>query len=64
MKLNHMCMSTFCQVQFVNVSAVFAIQTQGRAKLVRWVRTFRVEYSQDCITFNSLLDVLGNTKVL
>jgi len=48
----------------MNVSAVFAIQTQGRDSLNRWVNTYRVEYSQDCVTFDSLLDVLGNNKVL
>jgi len=51
------------QVQFMNVSTVFAIQTQGRAGWDQWVSTYRVEYSQDCSTFNNLLDVDGNNQV-
>jgi len=42
----------------MNVSAVFAIQTQGRnATFERWAFTYRVEYSEDCNTFNKVLDV-------
>ena len=47
----------------MNVSTVFAIQTQGRADYDRWVNTYRVQYSQDCTTFNNLLDVDGNNQV-
>ena len=47
----------------MNVSTVFAIQTQGRYDSDRWVTTYRVEYSQDCSTFNNLLDVDGNNQV-
>jgi len=49
----------------MDVSVVQAIQTQGRASSTfdRWVYTYRVKYSQDCVTFNSLLDANGNNKV-
>jgi len=48
----------------MNVSAVFAIQTEGRADMEQWVTSYRVEFSQDCNTFNYLTDVHGNNKVL
>jgi len=50
----------------MNVSSVFAIQTQGRyhnGTLDRWPQTYRVAYSQDCSTFTNLLDVNGNNQV-
>ena len=55
----------FFQVEFMHVSTVVAIQTQGRAQILvdRWVWTYRVEYSRDCVKFNSVLDVNGNNKV-
>ena len=53
----------FFKVKFMNVNTVVAIQTQGRATLYRWVRTYRVEYSRDCVHFNSVLDVDGNNQV-
>ena len=51
------------QIKCLNVSAVVAIQTQGRANDNRWVVTYRVEYSQDCATFNRVLDADGNNRV-
>jgi len=45
------------------VSSVLAIQTQGQADMGRWVKTFRLEYNQDCVTFNSVLDIDGNDQV-
>lgn len=47
----------------MNVSSVLAIQTQGGANMDRWVKTFRIEYSQDCVTFNKVLDIDGNDLV-
>ena len=48
----------------MNVSTVFAIQTQGRGDgSESWVKTYYVEYSQDCNTFTSQLDVDGTTQV-
>jgi len=47
----------------MNISAVVAIQTQGRANDDRWVVTYRVEYSQDCATFYRVLDADGNDRV-
>ena len=48
----------------MNVSTVFAIQTQGRdAVWERWVYTYRIEYSQDCNTFINVLDGNGNSQV-
>ena len=49
----------------MSVSTVVAIQTQGRYSTAvdRWVYTYRVEYSQDCATFNKLLDANGNNQV-
>jgi len=36
---------------------MFAIQTQGRDDTwERWAYTYRVEYSEDCNTFNKVLD--------
>jgi len=53
------------KVQFMSVSVVAAIQTQGRysTSINRWVFTYRVEYSQDCVTFTRLLDGNGNDQV-
>jgi len=48
----------------MNVSTVFAIQTQGRGDSSEfWVTTYRVQYSQDCTTFINVLDVDGNNQV-
>jgi len=44
-------------------SSVVAIQTQGRADLDQWVKTFRIEYSQDCVHFTSLMGVNGTDMV-
>jgi len=45
------------QVQFMHVCTVYAIQTKGRGNTNQWMESFRVEYSQDCSSFNSLMDV-------
>ena len=45
------------QVQFMHVSMVSAIQTKGRGNTNQWIESFRVEYSQDCTSFNSLMNV-------
>jgi len=49
----------------MSVSVVAAVQTQGRysTSINRWVFTYRVEYSQDCVTFTRLLDGNGNDQV-
>jgi len=47
----------------MNVSTVFAIQTEGQDSMDRWVTTFRIEYSQNCATFSRVLDVGGNNRV-
>ena len=49
----------------MNVSVVLAIQTQGRGSISndQWTYTYRVQYSQDCNTFNNLLDGNGNNQV-
>jgi len=47
----------------MHVSAVLAIQIQGRHHVDQWVLTFRLEYSLDCITFYSIVDVDGNNTV-
>lgn len=62
---NHQDSMTFnCfQVRFINVSTVFAIQSQGGGNMDRWINTFRLEYSQDCANFSSVSDVSGNTQV-
>ena len=45
------------QVQFMHVSMVSAIQTKGRGNTNQWIKSFRVEYSQDCTSFNCLKNV-------
>jgi len=47
----------------VHVSTVLAIQTKGRAGSGQWVESFRLEYSQDSATFNSIMDANGNNHV-
>jgi len=47
----------------MNMSSVFAIQTKGRGDYSQWVESFQLEYSLDCATFNSLLNVDGNKQV-
>jgi len=42
---------------------MFAIQTIGRASTSQRVESFRLEYSQDCATFNRLMDANGNNHV-
>jgi len=44
-------------------SSVVGIQTQGRADIDQWVKTFRIEYSRDCVHFTSLMGVNGNDMV-
>jgi len=57
-------MPFYFQVQFMNVRTVTAIQTQGRnVSAERWVKTYRAEYSLDCSTFVSLLDLDGSNRV-
>jgi len=51
------------QVQFMYASTVLAIQTKGRGGYNQWVNSFRLEYSLDCATFNSLLNADGNNHV-
>ena len=51
------------QVKFMHVSKVLAKQTKGRADYGNWVISYRIEYSQDCVTFNGLMDVNGNNHV-
>jgi len=45
----------------MNVSSVAAIQTQGRADKHAWLWEYRLEYSEDCVHFKSLL-AFGSTK--
>jgi len=45
----------------MNVSSVVAIQTLGRADKRAPLWLYRLEYSEDCIHFKSLL-VFGSTK--
>ena len=47
----------------MSASLVVGIQTQGRADIDHWVKTFRIEYSQDCVQFTKLLDVTGTDMV-
>jgi len=47
----------------MHVSTVFAVQTQGRGDMDHWIESFRLEYSQDCVSFNSMLNVNGNNHV-
>lgn len=42
---------------------MLAIQTKGRGDYNQWVEAYRLEYSQDCATFYSLLNVDGNNQV-
>ena len=42
---------------------MFAIQTKGRADYDDWTESYRLEYSRDCVTFNTLLNVNGNNHV-
>jgi len=51
----------------MNVSAVTAIHTQGGggtgAVSTQWMTTYRLEYSQDCLNFNSILYVNGSNQI-
>jgi len=53
------------QVEFLGLSTVVAVQTRGRESLsyYRWVTLFRLELSQDCVTFRPLLDGVGSNVV-
>jgi len=56
---------TVWQVRFMSMSVVSAVQTQGRSGLtwIQWVSTYRLEFSQDCINFHSVLNVHGSNQV-
>ena len=43
------------------ISSVFAIQTKGWSN--KWVESFSIEYSLDCVTFISLMNVDGYNQV-
>ena len=45
------------------MSTVVAVQTRGREYYGYWVTLFRLELSQDCVTFSPLLDVSGSNLV-
>ena len=47
----------------MNVSKVYAILTKGRGDYNQWVESFHLEHSQDCATFNSLLNADGKKQV-
>ena len=47
----------------MNLSTVFAVQTQGRGDVDQRTNSFRFEYSNDCVTFNSLINVNGDNHV-
>jgi len=51
------------KVQFLAMSIIVAVQTRGAANMVRWVTLFRLELSQDCVTFNPLLNASGSNMV-
>jgi len=53
----------YFKVQFSYVSVVHSIQTKGRGDWTNWMKSFRLEYSQDCVTFKNLLNVDGNNQV-
>jgi len=45
------------------MSNVVAVQTRGSQNNRYWVTLFRLELSQDCVTFRPLLDVSGSNLV-
>ena len=49
------------QVQFNVLSKVVAVQTQSGGG--DFITSYRLEYSEDCITFHELLNALGNNRV-
>ena len=65
MKIKYHNIMTVWQVRFMNMSVVSAVQTQGRPGFswAQWVSTYRLEYSQDCVNFNSVLNVDGSNQV-
>ena len=52
------------QVEFLNLSNVAAVQTRGSATKVYWTTHFRLELSQDCVTFCPELDAFGFNVVI
>ena len=52
------------QLKFLFMSVVTDVQVQGRkSTTVHFVKSYRLEYSVDCITFTSVLDQNGTNKV-
>ena len=47
----------------MNLSRVIEVQTQGRYNYDDWVLSFRLEYSQDCASFDHIMDINGCNKV-
>ena len=47
----------------MSVSRVVEVQTQGRSDFDQWVLSYRMEYSEDCASFNYILDINGNNEV-
>jgi len=47
----------------MNVSRLVVMQIQGWYHMDHWVLSYRLEYSQDCATFNNVLDVNGFNMV-
>ena len=42
---------------------VTAVQIQGNAPHLHYAKSFRLEYSIDCLVFNQVLDAGGDDKV-
>ena len=47
------------KVEFCSMSVIVAVQTRGLQSNAHWTTQFRLELSQDCVTFSPLLDVAG-----
>jgi len=52
----------YLQIQFHVLSTVVRVATQGGNGA--YVSQYRLAYSQDCVTFNNILDVAGNIIVI
>jgi len=45
--------------KYLNMSTVVAVQTRGCDSMSFWTMQYRLELSQNCVTFNPLLDHAG-----
>ena len=55
---------SYTQVRFLRMKTVLSVETQGKGNgQNNFVKSYRLKYSKDCVTFNEYIDSTGNNVV-